>query len=161
MDTSGRSGSPRLVRLLYASFEISDVLFELFIHLIDGVRIVSFHCFETRRHICHDADMAPNRILSFLFQEFRPEVVHFTQQTFHWAVGITAQNAPPLSFKFAIGFCLRPSAIHQALEFVQSVLGSFLIGLSFWSPGAYVGLLSCGILSFPAKIWLLWPKGAA
>jgi hypothetical protein len=105
--------------------------------------------------------MAPDRILSFLFQEFRPEVVHFTQQTFHWAVGITAQNAPPLSFKFAIGFCLRPSAIHQALEFVQSVLGSFLIGLSFWSPGAYVGLLSCGILSFPAKIWLLWPKGAA
>src|SRR5262245_36769003 len=65
------------------------------------------------------ADMAPERILSFLFQQFRPEVVHFTQQTSHWAVGITAQDGPPLSFKFAIGFCLRPSAIHQALEFVQ------------------------------------------
>jgi hypothetical protein len=35
----------------------------------------------------------------------------------------------------------------------KSVLGSFLIGLwSFlWSPGAYVGLLSCRVLSFPAK----------
>src|SRR5262245_38781522 len=33
----------------------------------------------------------------------------------------------------------------------KSFLGSFLIGLSFWSPGTYVGLLSCRVLSFPAK----------
>jgi len=42
MDTSGRSDSPRLVRLLYASFEISEVLLELFIYLIDGIRVPSF-----------------------------------------------------------------------------------------------------------------------
>src|SRR5262245_42392313 len=65
------------------------------------------------------ADLASVRILSFLFQQFRPEVVHFTQQTSHGAVGITAQDRPPLFFKFAIGFCLRPGAVHQALEFVQ------------------------------------------
>src|SRR4030095_2053323 len=64
-------------------------------------------------------DVAPDRILSFLFQQFRSEVVHFTQQTSHWAVGITAENGSPLFFKFAIGFCLRPGAVHQALEFVQ------------------------------------------
>jgi hypothetical protein len=33
----------------------------------------------------------------------------------------------------------------------KSVFGSFLMGLSFWSPGAYVGPLSCRVLSFPAK----------
>ena len=41
-------GSRRLVRLLYASFEISDVLLKLFIHRIDGIGIISFHNLETR-----------------------------------------------------------------------------------------------------------------
>src|SRR5262245_59013804 len=46
--------SPRLVRLLNASFEISDVVLKLFIHLIDHIGVISFHCFETRRHTIHD-----------------------------------------------------------------------------------------------------------
>jgi hypothetical protein len=41
-------GSRRLVRLLYASFEISDVLLKLFIHRIDGIGVISFHYLETR-----------------------------------------------------------------------------------------------------------------
>ena len=45
----------RLVRLLYASFEISDVLLQFFIHLIDRIGVISFHYFETRRHTFYDA----------------------------------------------------------------------------------------------------------
>src|SRR4029450_5524657 len=108
------------------------------------------------------ADMAPDRILSFLFQQFRPEVVHFTQQTSHGAVGITAQNGPPLSFKFAVGFCLRPSAIHQALELVQKCPWVFphLI-FPFGRPAPkYVCCLAASC-HFRPKTWLLWPKGAA
>jgi hypothetical protein len=54
-DHSGAAALPRLIRLLYASFEISDVLLQLFIHLIDRIGVISCHYFETRRHIFHDA----------------------------------------------------------------------------------------------------------